>query len=778
MFCLAVSCRTNNAATPDPDAGPYPWHFAPPRDPEPFFWQPGPTPGCFEPGLGSVTFPEPGSSVVLGDFRVQLSADGNFSIGHAASGDRVLAAGAGDGMWLQAARSHLEVHEHQGSFSVHETVHFRCLLPRVDGWWTDGRTMGTTIGFSDPQPECAQALISMAFCEVEPGHLEFRAEHLHGSFSRLDLRLHSDTEERILGMGMQFPHDTLNLKGRMIPVLSQEGGVGRGHGVISPAVNAASPGSAGSEDSTYHAAPHYLTTRLRSVFLENSEYAEFDFRAPDTIEIRLHSPAMHGRILQGEHPLELVERFTAYAGRMPPLPPWIHDGAIVALARDTDSSLQVVQELLSRGVRIAAVWNQTWSGRVDTFIGEQVLWNWVLNRDFHPRWDAFVDTLDSLGIRVLCYVNPMFVPLPEDSALRDLYGEGLENGYFVRDAAGEVLHLPVTAFDVALLDLTHEGARRWMKDILIEEVLGNGRCSGWMVDFAEALPFDAQLASGVDAATFHNLYPVEWMRLNREAVEEAERLGDVLLFNRSGFTRTPSVSLLSWQGDQLTTWDKYDGLVSALHGLVSGGFSGVALNHSDTGGYTSLSQFGLGYSREAELLKRWTEMNAFTAVLRTHEGNQPPENAQIYDDAESMSHFARMSKVYQSLAFYRNQLFAEASGKGWPLVRHLWLHFPDDPVVRLVDDQFLLGADLLVAPVKNKCWTWPWCPYDRDVVFPPGQWVHLWTGTVHGSGTHATSGTVSAPIGQPAVFYRKDSAVGEQFTENLRQAGVMVPFPP
>lgn len=64
-----------------------------------------------------------------------------------------------------------------------------------------------------------------------------------------------------------------------------------------------------------------------------------------------------------------------------------------------------------------------------------------------------------------------------------------------------------------------------MKDIIQDELLGNARCSGWMVDFSEALPFDAVLASGVSAAACHNRYPVQWMRLNREAIDETGRLG-------------------------------------------------------------------------------------------------------------------------------------------------------------------------------------------------------------------------------------------------------------
>jgi len=341
-----------------------------------------------------------------------------------------------------------------------------------------------------------------------------------------------------------------------------------------------------------------------------------------------------------------------------------------------------------------------------------------------------------------------------------------------------VLMLPVTAFDVALLDLSSEPARQWMKDIITEEMLDYAGCSGWMADFAEALPFEAVMADGEHGDVWHNRYPVEWARLNREAVTEAGRLGDVLVYNRSGHTATPGAALLMWEGDQLVTWDKYDGLVSALHGLIGGGFSGVALNHSDIGGYTSMAWLGLGYTREPEQLKRWTEMAAFTAIMRTHEGNQPGENAQVYSDDEAREHFARMTRVYRALAFYRTELFAEAEQLGWPVVRHLAMHYPDEAELYGVDDQFLLGSEILVAPIKNKCWTWPVCPYEKEVVLPPGEWVHLWTGEVHGGSDAVTVTTVAAPIGEPAVFYRRDSAVGAFFVANLLDEGIEVPLPP
>ncbi|HRH00249.1 MAG TPA: glycoside hydrolase family 31 protein, partial [Polyangiaceae bacterium] len=576
---------------------------------------------------------------------------------------------------LSAARHALAVDEHQGSFDVREKDLAVCTGAKLTRVGEAAGGLRLEGAFTGGGPACAALRFTAELCEAREGHLAFDISLSDAAFGAIDLLVASEPDERIYGLGEQFPHDSLDLKGRRIRVLAQEGGVGRGHQPISSGVDLASHGSAGSEESTYYAAPHVLTSKLRSFFLENDELSVFDFTAPERTRARVYSARMRGRVLYGASPLELVERFTDYAGRMPPLPAWAGQGAIVALARPLDEGLAAVTRMRAAGVEISAVWNQTWSGKSKTFVGEQVLWNWAYNPAYHPGWQAWVDALDRQGIKTLCYVNSMFRELPADAGrvTRDTYAEGLALGAFVQAPDGGPYKLPVTAFDVALLDLTKPTARAWMKGILKSELLDKARCSGWMADFAEALPFDAKVASGVPGATHHNQYPVEWARLNREVVEESGLLGKVLVWNRSGFTRTPGASLLVWEGDQLTTWDKYDGLVSALHGLLNGGLSGVALNHSDTGGYTSLSAGGVGYVREAEQLQRWTEMNAFTAVLRTHEGNQPGANAQVYDAGPTLAHFARMSKVYKALAFYRQALFAEAASRGYPVVRHLLL---------------------------------------------------------------------------------------------------------
>ena len=147
------------------------------------------------------------------------------------------------------------------------------------------------------------------------------------------------------------------------------------------------------------------------------------------------------------------------------------------------------------------------------------------------------------------------------------------------------------------------------------------------------------------------------MKLNRTAIREAGLTGQILTFNRAGFTQSPGHSLMAWEGDQLTTWDGYDGFQSAIRGLINGGLSGITLNHSDIGGYTSITQLGDEYARDKQLFMRWSEMSAFTSLMRTHEGNQPTVNVQVYSGNEVMSHFGRMTKVYTSLSSYRRFLF-------------------------------------------------------------------------------------------------------------------------
>ncbi len=741
----------------------------------------GPTLGpCDEQRIANASVePITPRSFSLGDFQLELdsTSSASLTLTHAQAPTRVLWQTPADGRLLRAFRATFSAQDRQGSFAITEGLDDRCEMPIFDDL-RRGATVASFRGkFLDAKASCASLRFELRLCEERPGHLTFRLSTNDATVTALSIRVASPSNERLWGMGEQFVHDTLNLRGRSIPVIAQEGGVGRGQQPISVSVNLASPGSAGDESSTYAPSAHLVTSQHRAFVLDDPEVAVFDMTAATSFELRETAAVLNGRILQGSSLPELTERLTEFTGRMPPLPAWAGDGMVVALARPLDTTKTLLEKMLAGGVRIAGVWNQTWSGKVTTFVGEQVLWNWVQDANAHPGWTPFVAWAADRGMKTLCYINPMLrdVPAEYGTVRRNLYQEARAGHHFVKRANGDDYIFPLTAFDVGLLDLSRPETRVWTKSLIKDEMIARAGCSGWMADFAEALPFDAVLASGVSAASYHNQYPLEWAKLQREALTEAGRLGDILVFNRSGHTKTPGTSLLLWEGDQLTTWDKYDGITSALHGLINAGMSGVAYVHSDVGGYTALSRYGLGYSRERELLLRWIELSAFTSILRTHEGNNPTANAQVYDDAGTIAQAARFSKVFAALAPYRTELANDATSHGWPLVRHLAFHYGDDEAALDVDDEFLLGPAMLVAPYLAKCANPFGCSFDRQVFLPKGTWVHLWSGRPYGSAAASSTVTVQAPIGEPPVFYRTDWTGAAAFRSRLAGFGVTIP---
>lgn len=146
---------------------------------------------------------------------------------------------------------------------------------------------------------------------------------------------------------------------------------------------------------------------------------------------------------------------------------------------------------------------------------------------------------------------------------------------------------------------------------------------------------------------------------------------------------------------------------------------------------------------------RWSEMAAFTPVMRSHEGNRPDDNLQIDGDPQVLAHFARMTRIHAALAPYVAGLCDEAVATGLPLQRPLFLHFEEDAACYPVETAYLYGPDLLVAPViEAGAERW-------QVYLPAGaDWVHLWSHEAHSGGQVVD---VACPIGSPPVFWRAGS---------------------
>ncbi|KAL3841161.1 hypothetical protein ACJIZ3_025752 [Penstemon smallii] len=595
-------------------------------------------------------------------------------------------------------------------------------------------------------------------------------------FNRICITYSSEKSEKFYGFGEQFSH--MNFKGKRVPIFVQEQGIGRGDQPITFAANLVSYRAGGDESTTYAPSPFYMTSKMRSLYLEGYNYSVFDLRKPDSVQILTHGDIIECRILNGSSPTELIERFTETIGRPQKLPEWIISGAVVGMQGGTDKVRSTLDDLQAHGTPISAFWLQDWVGQRKTVIGSQLWWNWEVDSTRYSGWQKLIKDLDDQHIKLMTYCNPCLAPMDEkENVRRNLFEEAIKLDILVKDNKGEPYMVPNTAFDVGMLDLTHPKTGSWFKQIL-QEMVDDG-VRGWMADFGEGLPVDACLYSGEDPITAHNRYPEIWAKINREFVEDWKRTRsgrekeeeeeDLVFFMRAGFRESPKWASLFWEGDQMVSWQANDGIKSAVVGLLSSGISGYAFNHSDIGGYCAVNLPFIKYKRSEELLLRWMELNAFTTVFRTHEGNKPSCNSQFYSNERTLSHFSRLAKIYKAWKFYRIHLVKEASEKGLPICRHLFLHYPKDEYVHtLTYEQFLVGSEILVVPVLDKG------KENVKVYFPEGEicsWRHVWTGKLHSK--RGFESWVKAPIGYPAVFVKDGSKIGDEFINNLKEYNIL-----
>jgi len=202
-------------------------------------------------------------------------------------------------------------------------------------------------------------------------------------------------------------------------------------------------------------------------------------------------------------------------------------------------------------------------------------------------------------------------------------------------------------------------------------------------------------------------------------------------------------------------WSRGDGLATVIPAGISLGLQGIGHFHSDIGGFTTVAWI----RRSKELFLRWTEMAAFSLQMRSHEGNRPERNWQFDSDQETLALLARMTEVFNRLKGYRLHCLEEYRRSGLPVIRHPYLHYEQDSALHKLKYQYLLGRDLMVAPVispRRKRW---------GVYLPEDRWIHLWSGKEYPPGRHR----IPAPLGQPPVFYRSESAFQETFEAIRRE---------
>ncbi len=503
------------------------------------------------------------------------------------------------------------------------------------------------------------------------------------------------------------------------------------------------------EYESYYVQPTFTSSDKYFIHVDTAQYCEFDFREDDKITLETQTPP-HVYYAGSESFADLSRSMSDLLGHQKSLPDWTYDGVILASqdwetdqkghafsANDgvgkIDKKIGICRE---KGIPVKGFWCQDWCGCRCTKFGYQVMWNWRYDGEKYPDLPGAIERWQKEGIRFLGYINP-FLALEGD-----LYREAASKGYCVKNSKGGDYLVTITTFPAAMVDFTNPEAYSWYKNIIKENMIGIGM-GGWMADFGEYLPTDAVLFSGQDPESLHNLWPAIWAKLNREAVEESGKSGEVFFFTRAGYTGSVRDSDMMWTGDHHVDWSLDDGLPSVITATLSLAMSGYGYTHSDVGGYTTI----MDMTRSRELLMRWEEMNAFSPLFRAQEGNQPGRNAQALDDERLRKHLKECAIWHCLIKDYLKEQTARLEREGTPVIKPLFYIFDDDECLE-ESTEYLLGDDMLVAPVTEAGKT------SRTVFLPHldnGKWMNIFDGKAYDEGYVL----VEAGIGTPPVFVRK-----------------------
>lgn len=449
----------------------------------------------------------------------------------------------------------------------------------------------------------------------------------------------------------------------------------------------------------YKPIPFFMSSRGYGMFVHTSAPATFDFGRTfsGTSALMLGDDQLDLFVFLGE-PKEILDEYTELTGKaaMPPL--WSFG---FWMSRITYSSEEEVRDVAAklREHRIPSDVIHLDTGWFET--------DWRCDYEFSKtRFQdpaKMIADLKDDGFHISLWQLPYFVPQNR------LFPEIVEKGLAVRDPRGNI------PFEDAVLDFTNPDAVAWYQEKIAGLLrLGVGAIK---VDFGEAGPMNGQYASGRTGWYEHNLYPLLY---NRAAAEITRKVnGEDIIWARStwaGSQRYP----LHWGGDAANS---DTGMAGTLRGGLSLGLSGFAFWSHDIGGFTTRTP--------EELYRRWLPFGMLSSHTRSH--GAPPKEPWEYGP-EFTDAFRRATELRYRLLPYIYAQSKDSAERGLPMLRALFVEYPDDPGSWLVEDQYLLGSDILVAPMMEEGTT------GRDVYLPPGQWIDYQTGKAYTGGWHAIEG--------------------------------------
>jgi alpha-glucosidase len=549
-----------------------------------------------------------------------------------------------------------------------------------------------------------------------------------GSRRRLSWGFRCTTDDHFAGFGAQTWG--VDARKETIPIWMQEEGIGKD---LTTDNFTGAWFLVGRRHSAYMPIPEFLSRRGFVVVAETPHRSTFALcsERDDVARMELELPVTVN-LFYGPSPHDAIGRTTNHFGRprVPPafaFAPW--NDAIFGSA----NVRSIAAALRKAGAPSSVIWTEDWRG--GSFQGNNYTLDeqWDVDRTLYPDFEKVAQDLHAEGFKWLVYFNSF---VQTDSAA---WPETQPQGYLIKNAAGA----PYTFIDgkfvsASMVDLTQPAAVAWAVGKMKTAItLG---ADGWMGDFGEWLPTDATLTGG-SGLDLHATYSTLWQTAQRQALDESTRADGVerLMFVRSGSLGTPPLADVFWAGDQRTDFEVDDGLPTIVPIGVGVGLAGISTFGSDVAGYQSATNV----TSTKELFFRWTELGAWSPVMRTHHGTQPKLEWSWQSDTATTAQWVRYAKLHMALVPYLRGLAQAAHDTGVSIWRALAVEFPADATSWPVADEVMVGAGVLVAPVQVAGQT------SRSVYLPPGTWF-AWAGGASVQG--GTTVTAQAPTTEIPVY--------------------------
>ncbi len=380
--------------------------------------------------------------------------------------------------------------------------------------------------------------------------------------------------------------------------------------------------------------------------------------------------------------------------------------------------------------------------------------------------------LRARNIRPIAYVRPYFSTdglLTQDF---DDYAEVTSLHLVTKKLDGVTDYIWRDRNDAGLLDITNPDAVEWLSQRL-RAMLDLG-FDGFHSDFGEQVTDDMYfVGTGETGLTMHNKYPVLLAQITRTITDAYQAAhperGEIFFFSRSGYSGrhgSAAYDQANHPGDATTDWTVSSGIGSQIPDMLNRAIGGNYGWNIDIGGYADfvpqspdpMNPAYQGTSRE--LFIRWTQLAALTPYFRVHNSGLTGVRQPWSFDADTREIWREMAQLHAAAVPYMRKAWEKARGRdkqgveseagatGIPVTRPLWLAFPEDPNATRIDDEYMLGDDVLVAPVVKQGAT------SRDVYFPAGCWVNANTGLEYASATGTLVAAIEAPLEWLPHFFR------------------------